>query len=101
MQRGSDKQCFAIGSVLGLLIAVGLNYLSYLRASCPATIDECGFRFGFPVPFFVRGGFVGYQYIDWINLSVDITFVVGLSVIVGLLTRWLASKKAVSLPVGT
>ena len=90
--RPIQSRAFRLGFILGILACVILNYLSYLDNVCPDTIDDCGWRFGVPVPLYAEGGFVSYQEIIFLGLITDVFFAVTASALVGLLFRFVGSK---------
>ena len=83
MNRWMLRKPFGIGFTCGLLICSFLNYYSYLRNVCPEGIDDCGWRFGFPIDFYERGGFVGFEKIIWLGVISDIGFAITLSFLIG------------------
>ncbi len=86
------RKPFGIGVTCGLLICSFFNYYSYLHNVCSEGIDDCGWRFGFPVEFYEKGGFVGFEKIIWVGLIADICFAITLSFLIGVLFASFWSK---------
>jgi hypothetical protein len=55
---------------------------------------DCGWRFGFPFPFYEYGGFVTNEAVLWLGLLADIGFMLVFVVWSGVLVRYLASRLA-------
>jgi hypothetical protein len=53
---------------------------------------DCGWRFGFPFPFYEYGGFVSYEEIQWLGLSGDIASALVVSLWIGILFKFVWDK---------
>ncbi|MFN6963473.1 MAG: hypothetical protein ACK4S4_06880 [Pyrinomonadaceae bacterium] len=83
---------FGASFAFGILIFTVLNGLSYLHNVCPATIDDCGWSFGFPMHFYLESGLLTFKEILWLGLVIDILSAFGFSLLIGLLFDRLWSK---------
>lgn len=92
MKKIKHKKAFTLGGIVGLLLVLGLNYISYLRNLCPETIDDCGWSFGFPFHFYLEGGFVTYSEIIWLGLFLDVLCAIGIGIFAGVVAKFIWSK---------
>ncbi len=76
-----------IGFALSILILIVLQYVSYLRNNPGVGCMDCGWRFGFPIPFYEYGGFVSYEKVLWLGLFGDIAFAVVVALWSGVLIQ--------------
>lgn len=53
---------------------------------------DCGWRFGFPFPFYAYGGFVSYEEFLWLGLFGDIAFVFVVALWSGILANFFWSR---------
>lgn len=84
---------FSLGFALGIVLSVGLNYLTYRNRWCNENIYDCYFYVGFPVPFAIgQGGPYGIDGIIWFGLVVDIFFLLTASVLLGWIFAYIESK---------
>ena len=88
-----QKIVFGAGCAVGVLICVGLNWLSYVSNNCDYTID-CGWTSGFPLDMYLVGGWVGVRRILWLGLFADILFAVVVGFLLGSVFRRVWSKIA-------
>ncbi len=86
------RKPFVVGFTCGILIVGFLNYYSYLLNICSEGIDDCGWRFGFPIHFYEKGGFVGFTKIIWLGLISDVFFALTLGFLIGFLFMSVSRK---------
>jgi hypothetical protein len=91
MSKSSGKIAFTFGVIFGIFILIGANYLSYLN-NTNFTCDDCGWSFGFPLPFYQEGGFISFKEILWTGLIINILVGLIFSFVIGLIFSFAWSK---------
>jgi hypothetical protein len=76
---------FIVGFVTGFGLLAAANVYSYLRMGTigRADCDDCSVSFGFPLPLWVKGGFVGVSDVLWGGLLADALVAVGAGLVLG------------------
>src|SRR5258705_1536069 len=85
---------FRIGFAFSILILIVLQYVSYLRTNPGVRCMDCGWRFGFPFPFYEFGGFASYEKVLWLGIFGDISFALVVALWCGDLIRFVADQLA-------
>jgi hypothetical protein len=86
------SKIFCVRFTFGILTCFFLNYYSYPQNRGTANIFDCGWKFGFPFPLYMEGGFVSWQQVIWLGLISDILIAVTASLLVGLLFLLVKSR---------
>ncbi len=94
MKRLIQSTVPKIGFIVSFLVFVFLNYDSYSWNRRTWTCLDCGWQAGFPFPLYEVGGIVSYENIIWMGLIADLAFAVTISLWVGVLFRFIATKRA-------
>ena len=89
--RNKDLAMIALGFAIGIPACFLLNWRSFVNDQC-AGID-CRSTLGFPIPFYQKGGWVYSENILSSALVLDIVFWVIVSILAGLIIRYLWMKK--------
>ena len=87
------NKAFQTGFVIGLLISIVINFISYLKNACPAAIDDCGWTFGFPVDLYAEVGFFHIKEIIWFGLFTDLLFAFTFSLLIGSTLKFLLERR--------
>lgn len=83
---------FSIGVIVGLLVFIVANLVTYHRMLNEPVLTDATVGFGFPFQLYVSGGFTG-EFIVWSGLVFDVLIAVGSSLILGFVVKRLLKAR--------
>ena len=82
----ANKLFFVLGFIAGIAGTAYLNWRTYANR---CELIDCAWGIGFPLPFYVGGGFAGPEGLVWFGLLADIGFALTAGLFSGWLFLWL------------